>query len=66
MVAVRCPTDLEPLMRQAGGAWDPGLRHWLIERRRVGPLVRNLRRTVALSLEENPKCRTQSPPPPAW
>ena len=46
MVAVRCPSDLEPLMRQAGGEWDPGLRRWLIERRRMGPLIRNLRRTT--------------------
>jgi hypothetical protein len=46
MVAVRCPSDLEPLMRQAGGEWDPGLRHWLIERRHMGPLVRKLRRVT--------------------
>jgi hypothetical protein len=46
MIAVRCPSDLEPLMRQAGGEWDPGLRRWLIERRRMGPLVRNLRRAT--------------------
>ena len=26
MVSVRCPSDLEPLMRQAGGEWDAGLR----------------------------------------
>jgi hypothetical protein len=45
-MAVRCPSDLEPLMRQAGGEWDPGLRHWLIERRRTGPLIRNLRRVT--------------------
>jgi len=59
MVAVRCPSNLEPLMRQAGGEWDPGLRRWLIERRRMGPLVRNLRRMTdplfrhaGLSLDE--------------
>ena len=46
MVAVRCPSELEPLMRQAGGEWDPGLRQWLIERRRMGPLIRNLRRAT--------------------
>ena len=32
MVAVRCPSDFEPFMRQAGGLWDPGGRHWLVER----------------------------------
>jgi hypothetical protein len=46
MVAVRCPRDFDPLMRQAGGVWEPGSRRWLIERRRIGPLVRNLRRAT--------------------
>jgi hypothetical protein len=40
LVAVRCPSELEPFIRSAGGEWDTGARHWLIERRRVGPLVR--------------------------
>jgi hypothetical protein len=31
-------------MRRAVGLWDPASRRWLIERRRLGPLVRNLRR----------------------
>ena len=44
LVAVRCPRDLDPAMRQAGGQWEPGSRRWLIERRRIGPLVRALRR----------------------
>jgi hypothetical protein len=43
MVAVRRPHDLDPLMRKAGGQWEPGSRRWLIERRRIGPLIRNLR-----------------------
>jgi hypothetical protein len=46
MVAVRCPQDFDPLMRRAGGQWEPGSRRWLIERRRLGPLVRNLRRVT--------------------
>ena len=46
MIAVRCPSDLDPLMRKAGGLWEPGSRRWLIERRRMGPLIRNLRRTT--------------------
>ena len=46
MVAVRCPSDFDPLMRQAGGQWEPGSRRWLIERRRLGPLVRELRRAT--------------------
>jgi hypothetical protein len=30
MVMVRCPHDLDPLMRAAGGLWEPGGRRWLI------------------------------------
>jgi hypothetical protein len=44
MVAVRCPVDLAPLMLRAGGLWEPGTRRWLIERRRIGPVLRHLRR----------------------
>jgi hypothetical protein len=46
MVAVRCPADLAPLVQKAGGIWEPGSRRWLVERRRMGPLIRNLRRTT--------------------
>ena len=46
MVVVRCPQDLDPLMRKAGGMWDPGGRRWLIMRRRIGPVVRELRRVT--------------------
>jgi hypothetical protein len=45
LIAVRCPHDLDPLMQRAGGQWEPGTRQWLVERRRMGPLMRNLRRT---------------------
>jgi hypothetical protein len=43
-VTVRCPQEFVPLMRRAGGMWDPGARRWLIERRRIGPVIRNIRR----------------------
>jgi hypothetical protein len=46
MVVVRCPHELDPLMRAAGGLWEPGGRRWLIVRNRVGPLIRNLRRAT--------------------
>jgi hypothetical protein len=46
LVAARCPTDLDPLMRASGGLWDPGSRRWLIEPRRLGPLIRTLRRVT--------------------
>jgi hypothetical protein len=45
-VMVRCPRQYHDLMRRAGGTWDPGARQWLIERRRIGPLIRELERTV--------------------
>jgi hypothetical protein len=46
MVVVRCPHDLDPLMRAAGGLWEPGGRRWLITRGRMGSLIRNLRRST--------------------
>ena len=45
-VTARCPREMAPLMRQAGGVWEPGSRRWLIERRRIGPVIRYLRRTT--------------------
>ncbi len=44
LIAVRCPHDLDHLMRRAGGQWEPGSRRWLLERRRIGPVIRALRR----------------------
>jgi hypothetical protein len=46
LVAVHCPHELDPLLRKAGGLWEPGGKRWLIERRRLGPLIRNLRRAT--------------------
>ena len=58
-ITVRCPRELAPLMRQAGGQWEPGSRRWLIERRRIVPLIRRLERVTdplfrqaGLSLDE--------------
>jgi hypothetical protein len=45
-ITVRCPHDYDSLMRNAGGQWEPGSRRWLIERRRIGPVIRTLERTV--------------------
>ena len=45
-VKIRCPRQYDELMSRAGGTWDPGARHWLIERRRVGPVIRELERVV--------------------
>jgi hypothetical protein len=46
LVAIRAPRELDGIFRQAGGAWDPGSRRWLIERRRIGPVIRALRRVT--------------------
>jgi hypothetical protein len=46
IVAVRCPREFDPLMRRAGGLWEPGSRRWLIEQRRIGPVLRELQRTT--------------------
>jgi hypothetical protein len=41
MVVVHFPHDLHPLMRKAGGMWEPGGKRWLIHRGRMGPLMRD-------------------------
>ena len=46
MVVVRCPHDLDPLMRKAGGLWGPAGSFWLIHRWRIKPLIRDLRRAT--------------------
>jgi len=33
-------------MRQVGALWEAGSRRWLVPRRRVNPLIRNLRRAT--------------------
>ena len=41
---VRCPQQYDELMRRGRlGAWRA---QWLIERRRIGPVIRKLERTV--------------------
>ena len=45
-ITVRCPRDYDSLMHNAGGQWEPGSRRWLIERRRIGPVIRTLERSV--------------------
>jgi hypothetical protein len=45
-VTVRCPRQYEELMHRPGGVWEPGARQWLIERRWIGRVIRELERTV--------------------
>jgi len=44
LIAVRCLAESNEVMRWAGGQWEPGSRRWLIERRRIGPVICQLRR----------------------
>jgi hypothetical protein len=46
LIAVRCPRDFDDVMRRAGGQWEPGSRRWLVEPRRIGPVIRALRRVT--------------------
>jgi hypothetical protein len=46
MIAVRCPHDYNGIMRKAGAQWGPGSKRWLIERRRIGPVIRALERAT--------------------
>jgi hypothetical protein len=43
-VIVRGPREFDALLRAAGGEWDAGHRHWLVERWRIGPVIRALQR----------------------
>lgn len=45
-VMVRCPRQYDDLMRKAGEVWEPGVRQWLVKQRRIGPVIRELERTV--------------------
>ena len=45
-VVVRCPRQYDELMQRAGGIWEPAARQWLVERRRIRPVIRELERTV--------------------
>jgi hypothetical protein len=46
IVAVRCPQDFAHILQRAGGVWEPGTRRWLVERRRIGPVIRALQRAT--------------------
>jgi hypothetical protein len=45
-VTIQCPRQYDDLMSRAGATWEPGARHWWIERRRIGPVIRELEREV--------------------
>jgi hypothetical protein len=45
-VAVRCPVELAHILRRAGAIWEPGSKRWLVQRRRIGPVIRALERAT--------------------
>jgi hypothetical protein len=46
LFAVRCPADLAPLLRDAGAAWEPTSRRWLMPGTQLVKLVPRLRRAT--------------------
>jgi hypothetical protein len=46
MVAVHCPREFADILRRAGGVWEPGSHRWLVQRRRIGPVIRALERAT--------------------
>ena len=43
---MRCPVELAHILRRAGAVWEPGSRRWLVQRRRIGPVIRALERAT--------------------
>jgi hypothetical protein len=39
-VMVRCPRQYDEVRRRAGGVWEPSAPQWLVERRRIRPVIR--------------------------
>ena len=46
LVTVRCPKELAHILQRAGAVWEPGSRRWLVQRRRIGPVIRSLDRAT--------------------
>ena len=42
LIAVQCPVELAHILRRAGAVWEPRSRRWLVQRRRIGPVIRAL------------------------
>jgi hypothetical protein len=45
-LTVRCPKELAHILQRAGAVWEPGSRRWLVQRRRIGPVIRSLERAT--------------------
>src|SRR3984957_13919078 len=46
LVAIRCPSDLDGILRRAGATWEPGSRRWLLSPARAAQVVPKLRRST--------------------
>jgi hypothetical protein len=46
LVAIRCPSDLDGILRRAGGTWEPASRRWLLSPARAAKVVPKLRRST--------------------
>jgi hypothetical protein len=60
-IAIRCPVELAHILRRSGAIWEPGSKRWLVQRRRIGPVIRALEgatdplfRRAGLSLDISP------------
>jgi hypothetical protein len=45
-IAVRCPEELAHILQRAGAVWEPGIKRWLVQRLRMGPVIRALERAT--------------------
>ena len=45
-IAVRCAKELAHFLRRAGAIWEPGSKRWLVQRRRIGPVIRAMERAT--------------------
>ena len=46
LVAIRCPSDLDGILRRAGATREPGSRRWLLSPARAAKVVPKLRRST--------------------
>jgi hypothetical protein len=46
LVAIRCPSDLDGILRRAGATWEPGNRRWLLSPARAAKVVPKLRHST--------------------
>jgi hypothetical protein len=44
LIVAQHPKELPHIVQRAGGVWEPGSRRWLVERRRIVPLIKALER----------------------